>query len=154
MSWTEEHCKLLEGYWAEGLSASQIGQLLNRTRNSVIGKAHRAKLPARKVKNPGGGVRAARIRKKREVVPPGITGPSKPPTFVKIQELDAANKGIPIHKLEWIGGQPSNCRAIIGQGNRGALYCGESVSPGQSWCTGHCIQFLNGYTPPKILAAE
>jgi GcrA cell cycle regulator len=47
--WTVEREEQLRRYWAEGLSASQIAGRLNCgiSRNAVIGKANRLKLPAR-----------------------------------------------------------------------------------------------------------
>lgn len=48
MNWTDERTKLLRKLWAEGLSCSQIAnQLGDVSRNAVIGKIHRLKLPGR-----------------------------------------------------------------------------------------------------------
>ncbi|WP_455466174.1 GcrA family cell cycle regulator [Bartonella sp. B39] len=48
MSWTYERVELLKKLWSEGLSASQIAaQLGGVSRNAVIGKVHRLKLPGR-----------------------------------------------------------------------------------------------------------
>ncbi|MCZ2203425.1 GcrA family cell cycle regulator [Bartonella sp. A05] len=48
MSWTDERVELLKKFWSEGLSASQIAaQLGGVSRNAVIGKVHRLKLPGR-----------------------------------------------------------------------------------------------------------
>lgn len=48
MSWTRERVELLKKFWSEGLSASQIAaQLGGVSRNAVIGKVHRLKLPGR-----------------------------------------------------------------------------------------------------------
>ncbi|WP_336287690.1 MULTISPECIES: GcrA family cell cycle regulator [unclassified Bartonella] len=48
MSWTCERVELLKKFWSEGLSASQIAaQLGGVSRNAVIGKVHRLKLPGR-----------------------------------------------------------------------------------------------------------
>lgn len=45
--WTESQIDQLKADWAEGYSCSQIGERLGVTRNAVIGKAHRLKLPSR-----------------------------------------------------------------------------------------------------------
>ena len=46
MSWTDERVELLKKLWSDGLSASQIAaELGGITRNAVIGKVHRLKLP-------------------------------------------------------------------------------------------------------------
>lgn len=48
MSWTDERVELLKKFWSEGFSASQIAaQLGGVSRNAVIGKVHRLKLPGR-----------------------------------------------------------------------------------------------------------
>ncbi|MGF7157091.1 GcrA family cell cycle regulator [Bartonella heixiaziensis] len=48
MGWTCERVELLKKLWSEGLSASQIAaQLGGVSRNAVIGKVHRLKLPGR-----------------------------------------------------------------------------------------------------------
>lgn len=48
MGWTDERVELLKKFWSEGLSASQIAaQLGGVSRNAVIGKVHRLKLPGR-----------------------------------------------------------------------------------------------------------
>ncbi|ALE03364.1 GcrA family cell cycle regulator [Bartonella ancashensis] len=48
MGWTSERVELLKKFWNDGLSASQIAaQLGNVSRNAVIGKVHRLKLPGR-----------------------------------------------------------------------------------------------------------
>ena len=48
MSWTEEKVKKLKELWSKGHTASQIAETLgDKTRNSVIGKAHRLNLEAR-----------------------------------------------------------------------------------------------------------
>lgn len=44
-AWSDDEDTYLKAMWADGWSASHIGKKLKRTRNSVIGKAHRLKLP-------------------------------------------------------------------------------------------------------------
>jgi len=51
MTWTPEKVKTLSKLWASGLSASQISLEMGEfTRNAVIGKIHRLKLPSRVTK--------------------------------------------------------------------------------------------------------
>ena len=47
MSWTPERIAKLEELWAEGLSTAEIGRRLGVSKNAVVGKAHRMKLPGR-----------------------------------------------------------------------------------------------------------
>ena len=46
--WTIEKVRQLTELWSKGLSASQIGQKMNLTRNTILGKVHRLRLPGRK----------------------------------------------------------------------------------------------------------
>ncbi|WP_455479494.1 GcrA family cell cycle regulator [Bartonella sp. B23] len=73
MSWTCERVELLKKLWSEGLSASQIAaQLGGVSRNAVIGKVHRLKLPGRG-KIAQGASRAQKV----------LTGPSSPSPRVR-----------------------------------------------------------------------
>jgi GcrA cell cycle regulator len=47
MAWTNELIHELTQFWDAGYSASHIGKGLGVSKNAVIGKAHRLKLPAR-----------------------------------------------------------------------------------------------------------
>ncbi len=47
MVWDQTTEYLLSELWAEGKTASEIGKQLGVTRNAVIGRAHKLKLPAR-----------------------------------------------------------------------------------------------------------
>jgi len=44
-TWTDERCDTLTRMWAEGYSATRIAKALECSRNSVIGKVTRLKLP-------------------------------------------------------------------------------------------------------------
>lgn len=45
--WSPEDCRRLEAMWADGLSITKIGTALGKSRNAVVGKAHRMGLQAR-----------------------------------------------------------------------------------------------------------
>ena len=47
MSWNEENVAQLRELWDQGLPTSQIGKILNFTKNAVVGKAHRIGLERR-----------------------------------------------------------------------------------------------------------
>ena len=50
MSWDEQNTKILRKLWAQGLSAAKISeQIPGKSRNAVIGRAHRLKLESRAV---------------------------------------------------------------------------------------------------------
>ncbi|WP_375612825.1 MULTISPECIES: GcrA family cell cycle regulator [unclassified Bartonella] len=72
MGWTCERVELLKKLWSEGLSASQIAaQLGGVSRNAVIGKVHRLKLPGRGKTAQGSTTRAQKT-------PVGSSSPSSP----------------------------------------------------------------------------
>lgn len=45
--WTPERDDELRAFWDEGHSTSEIGRRMGITKNAVIGRAHRLRLPAR-----------------------------------------------------------------------------------------------------------
>ena len=47
MPWTEDKVEKLRELWDEGLPTSQIGKILDFTKNAVVGKAHRIGLERR-----------------------------------------------------------------------------------------------------------
>ena len=46
-SWTDERLKTLRALWKDGLSVNEIGRRMGISKNSVVGKVHRLKLPGR-----------------------------------------------------------------------------------------------------------
>ena len=47
MNWTRERDEELKRLWAQGLSTSRIGDQLGVTKNAVVGRSHRLRLPSR-----------------------------------------------------------------------------------------------------------
>ncbi|WP_019220805.1 GcrA family cell cycle regulator [Bartonella senegalensis] len=79
MGWTCERVELLKKFWSEGLSASQIAaQLGGVSRNAVIGKVHRLKLPGRGKTAQGG----ARVQKTLVGVSPSSVRMRRTPSTV------------------------------------------------------------------------
>lgn len=66
--WSERDDALARKLWAEGLSASEIGAQLGRTRNAVIGRVRRLKLQKRGQQRCSAFV-AHRVRKQRQAKP-------------------------------------------------------------------------------------
>jgi len=63
VAWTPEEDARLRALWADlSLSASAIGRLLARGKNSIVGRAHRLRLPPRPAVTPAVAARAARNR--------------------------------------------------------------------------------------------
>ncbi len=76
MTWTDERIDQLTELWGAGQSASQIGKALGLSKNAVIGKAHRLKLPPR----------PSPIRKERSTTRP------KPRTVPRNATTDSRSK--------------------------------------------------------------
>lgn len=112
MVWTDEMIQRLEELWAKGTSASAIGKDLGVSKNAVIGKSRRLKLPAR----PSPIVRAG--EKKKPVT--GAT-PKEKQRITDIIELTA-------HLCRWPFGNPDE---------EDFYFCGKAVVPGKPYCQEH-----------------
>ncbi len=112
MVWTDEMTRKLEDMWAMGTSASAIGKELGVSKNAVIGKSRRLKLPARPspIVRPG-------ARKK----PPARAAPKKQKRITDIIELTA-------HLCRWPFGNPDE---------EDFYFCGKAVTPGKPYCQEH-----------------
>ncbi|WP_375648577.1 GcrA family cell cycle regulator, partial [Bartonella sp. MU70NMGDW] len=137
MGWTCERVELLKKLWSEGLSASQIAaQLGGVSRNAVIGKVHRLKLPGRG-KTAQGSARtqktavgsspsSPRVRRNTSTVSPintssvGIEEPVLKTEFVAedVKEVDMSTKSnvvVPISRqLNLLQLSENTCRWPVG----------------------------------------
>lgn len=139
MSWTEEMKTTVQTMWLDGTPVVQIAEKIEKSKNAVIGIAHRMGLPRHK-RSPLSRPRAkkqiiVKINNFGEIVRKTYTSPPKPPP--------EAAKGIPFMEL-----QSKHCRAIIGASNdpRGlAIYCGLNKHKDTSWCEHHLGLYTNDY---------
>jgi GcrA cell cycle regulator len=103
-TWNDERVGLLKKLWSDGLSSRQIASELGNgiTRNAVLGKAHRLKLPERKAKEP-----------QRHILPSGIG----------TMELDSPSSP---HMCRWIDGDPKQPPVTYcGKPTDGGPWCEE-----------------------------
>jgi len=136
MSWTEEREQKLRKLWEEGYTASQIAEMLggDTTRNSVIGKAHRLKLAARKVSK-----QSKSPKKKNEVSDLNkqegyISRRSRFKSLLLDKNFETENP----KKLEELGDK--NCRWPIGHPDEENFYfCGRSPVESFSYCKLHVL---------------
>lgn len=137
--WTEDEITILRDNWNK-MPCRELGKLLNRDKNSVIGKAHRLGLerfsrparvnkpkPQKKAKSPIEVVKMPHVKKR---VPRG-------PTFLK---ADTPLTGLPpIGIMELT---TDRCKSVVGYGLDGlATYCGDYTFPGKSYCPTHCALY-------------
>jgi GcrA cell cycle regulator len=122
MSWTDERIELLKTLWTDGLSASQIAaEMGGITRNAVIGKAHRLKLPGRTKKVP------ARRQPRVRIVPP------EPMPEIVDNVIPLGQRRTLLELKE------ETCRWPIGDpGSADFFFCGGGARDGAPYCAGHC----------------
>jgi GcrA cell cycle regulator len=135
MEWTAEQTTILCREWAKNQTASEIAKLVGKSRNAVIGKAHRLCLTPKDVIS--GKVSplllpAIEERKRKKKVTESL--PPKP-----IAESKPINRKKPIGMLEL---NVDTCRAPVGYDRKGMVtYCGCKTQFGKSFCPTHCRIF-------------
>lgn len=126
MSWSPQEIDLLAQLWPTH-SGTQLGSLMGKTRNAIIGKAHRIGLPPKKkgvwprtmmtTRSAHETAKAAVKPKKPKIATVKAPTPIAPP-------LPPVDGGVHIMDL-----QPHHCRAIVAHGSDGlARYCGAPRS--------------------------
>src|SRR6266478_5129166 len=150
--WSDWQIDILKAEWPNGkLSASQIGNLIGKSRNAVIGKSHRLKLGNRE---PSGDKRTGKDRKERPP-PPLRTKASAP----KIEMAIIKKKAIPPRfypnavplttkpPISIMELRTNTCRAPVGHGSDGlVVYCGDFTFADKPFCEGHCAMY---YAPTR-----
>lgn len=143
MSWTDERVELLKKLWSEGLSASQIaGRLGSVTRNAVIGKVCRLKLPRRATTKREVGAHSTVLRNIDRAHRPR---PPKPAIAMPLPTPDAAHDiarkslaELGEHECKWPVGHP---------GDPGFGFCAFPKYPGLPYCENHAMR---AYRAPKV----
>jgi GcrA cell cycle regulator len=134
MTWTPERIEELTQMWSAGHSASAIGKQLGVSKNAVVGKAHRLKLPARPSPiRKGAGTPAPRRR--QTVLPPL---PKLQPTREAMIAPEPEQRPQPRAKLV---SSPSgrDCQWPIGDpAQPGFHFCGDPAVIGKPYCEKHC----------------
>jgi GcrA cell cycle regulator len=132
--WSEAELLTLRRLWAEGVTAMAIGREMGRTRNSVVGKAHRLLLAPRPspIGQKRGEVREAKprpvvVRVRLRPVQIASLGrrPPAPPPSAPPEPPQAPEAG-------W-----GTCTWVTSEG-RPWTFCGAPVAaPGRSFCAEH-----------------
>lgn len=164
--WTEGQDATLRAMWAEGNSASIIAGQLGCTRNAVLGRAWRLKLPshvlslrktktdrARRVPAPAikrGHIKGAEVRPAKKL---GVAAlfPTEPP--IPPSEYDVAR--VSFDKLE-----PHHCKWVCTPTAVGPFepqFCGCKKVPGQPYCAEHVRRAFSvptGIPSPNFVGAR
>lgn len=149
--WSEEAIALLRKLWGDGLSASQIATKLGGglTRNAVIGKVHRLKIPPRP------GTHVFSPKGPRPSVP-RKPKPSRPPKEAKVARLSVSfPEAKPVLPDAWSAGPASapttlefadGCLWPVGDDG---LFCNARVEKKSRYCEHHAVKA----TRPNLKAA-
>lgn len=150
--WSEERIALLTKLWGEGLSCSQIATEMggNVTRNSVIGKVTRLKLPKRLVTHARAntskrvpGAVPARRRPNTPRVPSNST-PRPPQVIVDTTPAPEAPASLCLPLIELTA---TTCRWPVGDPRQpGFGFCGHDIAEGSRYCPYHRARSVRGST--------
>lgn len=132
VAWTTENVEKLKSLWEQRLSASQVAsQIPGATRNAIIGKVHRLRLPPKtKANSPTPNKISRKAKRKAPMVLKQMPVPrpvivNKPPTG----------------KIEFINLGPYTCRSVEGyspqNGHNLPYYCSNLKSDEESFCAFH-----------------
>jgi len=135
--WTPYEISVLKANW-NNLTPREIAPMVNKTRNAVIGKAHRLKLLHKGLQKtedvPEADIISLPIPEKKKRVRKYKPVPPKP-----IVEATPIDNRIPIGLMEL---RTNTCRAPVGYDRNGlATYCGCKTFPGKPFCPEHCQLF-------------
>lgn len=137
MSWSQEQIESILAGWAEGLTASQIGARIRKSRNAVIGKLHRLKRDGAVIPDRGKVIKVAR----RQPPPKPKKKPTPPTEQARIKAVLARFDGIDRqtvagHNIALEDLQDHHCRWPSGEG-RAIRFCGHDRELGLRYCAAH-----------------
>ena len=122
MAWTDAKIADLKRLWTAGQSASQIGAVRGVSKNAVIGKAHRLKLPAR----------PSPIRRS--------SAPKKPKRAPMPKQDRKIQRRLIFRPAPSRNGAPSCLWPIGDPGEADFHFCGGKTVPGRPYCLEHCAR--------------
>lgn len=159
--WTKELDEKLSQYWCQAdpvLSAPRIGALLNVTKNAVIGRARRLKLPGRPSPIKATKPRSEyKVRLKPGPKPRPATAAPKPgPSWRGAREpqppakLTLLEKPDPATLVAGVGGSRRHCQFIPDDPDaERTLYCGKPPVSGKAYCDWHARACFTVRPPHK-----
>lgn len=141
-AWTPERVETLKRMWAEGRSCTEVAVALGDgcTRNMVIGKVRRLKLPTRPTTS---FVRSGiKVRCSTEYGRPRATLEITPRTVASASQAVVALLALEADMCRWPTGEGDNFS-----------FCCHPVKEGRSYCDSHCaeayVKPLNKPRPPR-----
>ena len=137
--WSDEQIADLDRLWRRGATAGEIGRALGKTKNSVIGKAHRLKLPGRP--SPIGLTRAdldKATARALEAAPAPKPKPARLKPAIKVatpKKRRPAPTAAPAQRNAKAIDRP--CRWPMWDDIVTHKYCGKRRQTGSSYCPAH-----------------
>jgi GcrA cell cycle regulator len=122
MAWTEAQIADLKRLWTAGHSTSRIGTVLGVSKNAVIGKAHRIKLPPR----------PSPIRYS--------SAPKKPKRALFPKRVPKIQIRLVFKPTRPRNGAPSCLWPTGDPGDVDFHFCGGKTVPGRPYCPEHCAR--------------
>ena len=125
--WTDETFEIVRRLWAEGWSASRIGDVVRMSRNAVLAKLRRSGVVTRDM--PPQPQRPARVVIGRRPRPSTLPKPRPPSGWEDGPGIGLMDIG------------RCQCRWPLGPLNRTSeKFCGRRTTPGAPYCDGHMAQ--------------
>ena len=141
MSWNEENVAQLRELWDQGLPTSQIGKILNFTKNAVVGKAHRIGLERRPSPIKRRIMKPDR-KKARAPLMPSLSFDSKSENgeiLNKDENLKYSTRDKFLAKKLLNNNKNNGCEWPFGHPNETDFnYCGLEKEEGKPYCSKHC----------------
>ena len=157
--WTPAEVTELMRLWATGLSTYKIADAMGRSKNSVVGKAHRLGLPARPSPIIRKGQYPARphrdrpaVRSARETLPPMLSGTAEYVAQISIlvDVFKTASEALPKLKLPMVlKARPVKtvkCCWPVGDA-RPWVFCNAPSMWARPYCLEHCKVAYVNFTP-------
>ncbi len=145
MDWTNDAIEQLRTLWADGHSATRIGQMLGVSKNTIVGKAHRLKLPGRaspirrRVPGEQGAEQLGRLPapKLADTKPLAGCGAVAPGQAVRVPAMLEEPKAKPAARPSHAVAREPCCWPIGQPGSRSFRFCGEVAITGRPYCNEH-----------------
>jgi len=140
MPWTEDKVIQLRELWDQGLPTSQIGKILDFTKNAVVGKAHRIGLERRPSPIKRNIMKPDRKKARAPLMPNLSVNLMSDDSFDQKADLNQSRDKHSIQHLfvskksigcEWPNGHPDEIDFH---------YCGADKEEGKPYCSKHCAK--------------
>jgi len=145
-TWPPEDDARLTELWASGLSTAAIGIAMGRTKNSIVGRAHRLKLPGRASPIVPRGTRKAKAGQRK----PRIRKSRPPLLHPRMSSAEALARAVRAERPVCVAPPPIVPRAVLASRHAGGCkwplgdpkadgfrFCEAPRHEGRPYCTAH-----------------